>query len=434
MSQSTTLTIPDVEMFKRNALRWAGTFPVAMALDSNHYNHDHYHSFDWVLAADALPDPLMVSNHFYTLQDLTSLLAEGRFYFGFISYDYKNELEALTSSNPDRIGFPVTGFFAPRFLFTLNGNRLTINRNYPEAFELYDQIMHLPQKEKTHNHIATLSCGTDPDTYRSCVNDIRQRIEEGAFYELNYCVEFFAQGVSLDPYETFFRLNDYAQAPFSAFLKWHDRYLLCASPERFLKKTGQKIISQPIKGTNRRAASETENAVQRQNLLNSEKERAENVMIVDLVRNDLSRVAIPGTVQVEELFGVYTFKTVNHLISTITAQVGENINPVQILKSAFPMGSMTGAPKIEVMKYIERYENFRRGLFSGSVGYFNGCDFDFNVVIRSILYNAATGAISIPAGGAITYDSDPEKEYEELMIKIKPMCVALGVESFVNHQ
>ncbi len=217
-------------------------------------------------------------------------------------------------------------------------------------------------------------------------------------------------------------LNRISKAPFAAFLKYQNKHALCASPERYLKKTKDTLISQPIKGTAKRAASKEEDALIKQQLQNDTKEKAENIMIVDLVRNDLSRIAHKGSVQVEELCKVYSFQQVHQMISTIRAKVPPRTHPVTLLQNTYPMGSMTGAPKVAAMTLIEREEETKRGLYSGSIGYFSPeGDFDFNVVIRSILYNRENRYTSFSVGSAITAQSIPEKEWEECLLKAKAM-------------
>ena len=215
--------------------------------------------------------------------------------------------------------------------------------------------------------------------------------------------------------------------PFSAFYKVAHNYLLCASPERYLKKVEDKIYSQPIKGTSKRELNNLiEDENNKMNLLNSEKERAENVMIVDLVRNDLSKICMEGSVKVEELFGIYSFPQVHQMISTISGDLKNDRDLADIFRATFPMGSMTGAPKKKVMELIELYEKTKRGIFSGALGYITPeGDFDFNVVIRSILYNSSDKYLSIQAGSAITFNSNAEKEYEECLLKIEAMKKAL---------
>ncbi|UOQ71128.1 anthranilate synthase component I family protein [Hymenobacter cellulosilyticus] len=257
---------------------------------------------------------------------------------------------------------------------------------------------------------------------------IREDILNGEVYELNLCQEFYAETVALEPVGTFLRLLEASPTPFAGFYKWHDRYLLCASPERFLQKKGPQLISQPIKGTIRRGATPGEDERQRQLLLHDEKERAENLMIVDLVRNDLARVAQTGSVQVPELFGLYSFRHVWQMISTVQAQARPDLGLVDMLRATFPMGSMTGAPKIRAMELIEHYERTKRGLYSGSLGYVTPAgDFDFNVVIRSLQYRAGTGYLSFQVGSAITYDSDPGASTMSVCSRPRPYSKCWGL-------
>lgn len=423
MAETTTITLTDVDAFKNKALHWANQFRVVCLLTNNNYQHNKYPGKEWILAIDSVDETAFGD---YTLEELR------RFHnhsystiFGFLTYDVKNQVEALQSCNFDGQRCPELYFFKPRYLLEINGSKLTVNRNYPETFELIEAIenYNTPQKDTT---AVELKCRTAKETYLVNVEKIRNQIAEGDFYEMNYCLEFFAEDIIIDAVKTFISLNDKAQAPFSSFFKLGDKYLLCASPERFLKKEGAKLISQPIKGTIRKGESEEENTLLQQHLKNDIKEQAENVMIVDLVRNDLAHCSVPGSVQAEELFGIYGFNTVNQMISTVTSTARSDVHFTDIIKCTFPMGSMTGAPKVIVMQTIEQYEDFKRGLYSGSVGYITPeGDFDFNVVIRSILYNEADKYLSVPVGGAITYDSGAEKEYEEVLLKAKATIQAL---------
>jgi len=259
------------------------------------------------------------------------------------------------------------------------------------------------------------------------VAEIQKHIQRGDVYELNYCVEFFSENCSIDMVEAWMEMNEFSPMPFSCFVKWKDKFLACASPERFLAKRNQKIISQPIKGTARRGNNADEDKIIVDRLRHDPKERAENVMIVDLVRNDLGRTAMRNSVVVEDLFGVYTFRNLHQMISTVVSEVAPSISAVDIIKGAFPMGSMTGAPKIRAMELIEKFENTKRGLYSGAVGYFSPTgDFDFNVVIRSLQYNASSKYLSFMVGSAITAKSDPEKEYDECLLKAEAMLRVLA--------
>lgn len=406
------------------ALHWANHFRVVCLLDSNNYPDEKYRSKNWVLAIDALEEICCGKNAFNELKKFQT--KTNSTIFGFFSYDLKNQIENLSSKNPDGINFPELYFFKPRYILEITGSKLTVNRNYPETYELIERIQKITNHKKQTPHKLSIKCRTVKEEYVQHVNSIQKQIEEGDYYELNYCVEFFAEHADIKPVDIVLELNEKSKAPFSCFFKLGHKFLLCASPERFLKKDGTKLIAQPIKGTIRKGKSKAESEKLKAQLQNDLKERAENVMIVDLMRNDLARSSKPGSVKVEELFGVYEFNTLNQMISTITSNVNTN-NVSEIIRNAFPMGSMTGAPKIEVMKNIEHYENFKRGLFSGSVGYISTeNDFDFNVVIRSILYNSDKKYISVPAGGAITYDSVPEKEWEEILLKAKGMMEVLN--------
>lgn len=425
MAETTTITLPYPELFKEQAIVWANQFRVFCLLDSNNYRHKNYSSKEWILAVDAIEEISENKNAFDALKKFSN----GKNVFGFLSYDLKNETEKLESNHVDGLKFPLLYFFKPRYVFEITGNKLTVNRNYPETFELFEAISKqtVPQSENKIKHC--LQPRTSQKKYLSNVKQIQQQIEEGDFYELNYCNEFFSENTELNPVETFLKLNSKSKAPFSSFFKLDEKFVCCASPERFLKKEVTKLISQPIKGTAPLGNTAEENVLLQQRLANDEKEKAENVMIVDLVRNDLARSSKAGTVVVEELCKVYVFETVHQMISTVVSEIDKETHFIDCIKNCFPMGSMTGAPKIEVMKNIEYYEDFKRGLYSGSIGYITDeGNFDFNVVIRSVFYNAATQYLSVRAGGAITYDSIAEKEWEEILLKVKGMLEVLNAE------
>lgn len=337
--------------------------------------------------------------------------------FGFLSYDLKNQLEDLQSQNPDGLGFPVALFFRPKYIFQLRDNELIIHGE-----DVYGEITnHRPPAASTRERVI-ISHRLTREEYIQQVQQVKAHIHKGDIYEMNFCQEFYAEGAVIDPLQAYLKLNEVSEPPFSAFCRFGDRYLISASPERYLKKEGSTLISQPIKGTRQRGLDEIEDQRLKNELQTDEKERSENVMIVDLVRNDLSRVAKKGSVKVEELFGVYSFKQVHQLISTITCELEEGRTFTDAIRASFPMGSMTGAPKVRAMQLIEEYESTRRGLYSGAIGYVdpNG-DIDLSVVIRSILYNAEAKYLSFMAGGAITDRSDPAREYNECLLKAKAM-------------
>jgi len=348
-----------------------------------------------------------------------------------LSYDLKNDVEALTSKNTDGLEFPQLYFFQPKKVFLFSQTVVTLsylNMVDDELQNDWDAILatHVTQKTISKQPIQVLA-RTSKDSYLKKVAAMLQHIKRGDIYEANFCQEFFSEGVTLDPKAAFWKLNELSTPPFATFLKLEQQYVLSASPERYLKKEGTHIVSQPIKGTAKRAVSPMEDAALMLQLQQDPKERSENIMITDLVRNDLSRVAKKGTVAVQELCKIYTFEQVHQMISTIVCEVPESMHPVEIIKKTYPMGSMTGAPKVSAMKIIEKLEDARRGAYSGAIGYFTPSgDFDFNVVIRSILYNAATQYVSFSVGGAITAKSIPEAEYQECLLKAKAMRQVLA--------
>jgi len=265
------------------------------------------------------------------------------------------------------------------------------------------------------------------ESYLEKASKILDHIHRGDIYEANFCMEFFAENAIINPMEKFLKLNEISKSPLAVYFKNNKQFLLSASPERYLKKEGELIISQPIKGTAKRFQDPIEDEKSKNQLASDPKERAENIMVSDLVRNDLSRTAQKGSVKVEELCGIYSFEQVHQMISTITSKLDSQYAVVDLIKTTFPMGSMTGTPKVSVLKIIEELEETKRGLYSGAVGYFTpNSDFDFNVVIRSILYNQEKKYVSFSVGSAITSQSVPESEYEECLLKAKAMREVLS--------
>ncbi len=357
---------------------------------------------------------------------------ENNWKIGFISYDYKNQIEQLSSNHTDEIGFPDEFFFSPQLLVEFSEHKININfdeKIYNEANlkALVHQLSSQEIKKSETLSVKMLPVVTKVNYLKNVVK-LKNHIQLGDIYEINYCQEYVAQEVEINPIDTYFKLNKKSPTPFSCFVKFNDKFLLCASPERFISKQGNKIISQPIKGTIKRGATIQEDETLKTQLQNDPKERSENIMIVDLVRNDLSKIAKRNSVKVDELCEIYTFPQVHQMISTISAELDETIDFKTIIHALFPMGSMTGAPKIRAMQLIEQYEHSKRGLFSGTVGYIkpNG-DFDFNVVIRSILYNSSLKNLSYFVGGAITSLSIPENEYDECLLKAKAIKEVLSL-------
>lgn len=429
MRTSINLQIKNPTAFKKQLLNWSKQFREAIFLDSNNYEQK-YTSFDTILAVDAFTS--IKTDEINAFEDLKQYQQTTKdWLFGYLSYDLKNDTEELKSKNFDGLNFPELFFFQPKKLFLLKDDQLEIkylnmcDDEVEEDLEEIEQIADFSSQNSDSN--LQINQRISQEKYLVKVSNMLEHIHRGDIYEANFCMEFYAENAQINPVEIYQKLNEISEPPFAVFFKNHKQFLLSASPERYLRKENDKIISQPIKGTAKRHDDLAEDEKIKQELISNEKEHSENIMIVDLVRNDLSKTASKGSVEVEELCGIYTFKQVHHLISTVISKVEPDKSPVEIIKTTFPMGSMTGAPKISAMQIIEDLEETKRGLYSGAIGYFTPeNDFDFNVVIRSILYNEENNYVSFSVGSAITSLSIPEKEYEECLLKAKAMREVLS--------
>ncbi|WP_111567052.1 anthranilate synthase component I family protein [Flavobacterium aquaticum] len=421
-----TKDISQFSDFKNQLLNWANQHREVVFLDSNAY-HQKYSSYDAVLAVDAFTS--IKTDYENAFQDLYQYQSQTKdWLFGYLSYDLKNDTEALHSNNFDGLDFPDLFFFQPKKLFLIKENELEIQylRLCDDEIDSdFEEILSITTNTH-HPSSITIKQRISKENYLSKVSKMLEHIHRGDIYEANFCMEFYAENAQIEPLEIYQKLNAISEPPFAVYFKNNFQYLLSASPERYLRKDGNKVISQPIKGTARRSFDIEQDEQLKSDLAQNEKERSENIMIVDLVRNDLSHTATKGSVQVEELCEIYTFKQVHQMISTIVSEVENTTSPIEILRTTFPMGSMTGAPKISAMQIIETLEETKRGLYSGAVGYFNpNGDFDFNVVIRSILYNSKNQYLSFSVGSAITSQSISENEYEECLLKAKAMFEVL---------
>ena len=414
------------DQFKTQALLWAANFDSACYFDSNNYS-DPYSAFDVCIAAGVISE--ISANAGNAFDQLFNFRKNNPgFVLGFFSYDLKNETENLVSENPDYLGFPDLYFFVPQNRIFLKGKEVFITSLNTK--KVWDEIhqQSIPANPSA-NFNGKLNHRISQGAYFEKIEKIRNHIQKGDLYELNLCQEFFSENTTINPVNTFLNLNAISPTPFAAFFKMGRRYIISATPERFLSRRKNKLISQPIKGTAKRHAKADDDELSKKELLSNKKELSENVMIVDLVRNDMTRSARPGSVQVEELFGIYSFTQVHQLISTVVCEVKKGLSNVDIIRNTFPMGSMTGAPKISAMQLIEKYEESKRGIYSGALGYFSeDGSFDFNVVIRTILYDANSGYLSFQTGSAITIDSDAGKEYEECLLKAEAIFSVLKKE------
>lgn len=419
MKLTAEFPVADDKEFKIKMLNWANQFGVFCFLDNHHYRFEKP-AFDCLLGAGKKRDITAAAGTAF--QSLKKFSAPGKSYlFGHFGYDLKNETEQLHSGNYDGIHFPDLYFFEPEIVLHLSEGKLVIHAdsNLQEIFSAVSAAS--AAAGKLLKGFTEINSRFQKQEYIDAVKKLQAHILRGDCYEINFCQEFYAENIQIDPVMLYAGLSQSSPNPFSALYKLNNRYCICASPERYLKKSGNRLISQPIKGTASRNLQDKEvDDANRQRLLDSEKERSENTMVVDLVRNDLSRVCRKGSVKVTELHGVYSFPQVHQMISTVQGEADAGTNWVDIIRATFPMGSMTGVPKKSVMELIERYEKTRRGLFSGAVGYVTpDGDFDFNVVIRSLLYNDTARYLSYQAGSAITFKSSATEEYEECLLKVE---------------
>ena len=401
-------------------LHWSRQFSILLFLDSNDYPSAHS-GYECLLGVNAVSvigsdasDSLAAIHQWHLLHN--------DWLFGHISYDFKNTLEPkLSSSHSSGLAFPVIQFFCPAIVCFIDRDKETfcIECLGQDPHTVYHEILNTPVSPKEVKLPSLQFTQRIPkQEYLSTIDALREHIRNGDCYEINFCNEGFVESAVISPVEVFQMLNTLSPAPFAAFYRLNDQFMMCASPERYLMKHGETLLSQPIKGTSKRENDATKDQASKLSLQNSMKDRAENVMIVDLVRNDLARSCQLGSVQVPELFGIHSFPQVHQMVSTITGHLRPGVPFTNALRYSFPMGSMTGAPKVKVMQLIENYERSYRGLFSGTVGYITPSgNFDFNVVIRSIFYNEASRYLSYQTGGAITYDSDAVQEWEEMRLK-----------------
>jgi len=414
----TTFHPDELNRIKAKMLNWLKPFGIFVYLDNNQYANGP-NRYEVLVAAG-------VKKHF-------GCFPPGRlprWLFGHLSYDMKNTIETgLHSRHDERIGFPESYWFEPEtVLYIPHGSScLCIEGKNPQ--QIYESLLLTASSfQGTRRQPVSWKLHFSKKEYLDTLRNIQQHIVNGDCYELNFCIEACCTFVKIDPLDTFVRLNAINPAPYACLYRKDNSWLIGASPERFLFKSAHRIYAQPIKGTIGRGCDKAEDDLLKQHLYESIKDRAENIMIVDLMRSDLAKCCIPGSIQATELFGLYAFPQVHQMISTIEGRLRPDAGVADILRSTFPMGSMTGAPKIKVMELIEEYEGSRRGIYSGTVGYINPeGDFDFNVVIRSLMYNSRTRYLAYQTGGAITYDSIPEQEWEEVRLKAKAMEAVFAV-------
>ncbi len=363
-----------------------------------------YHTQDWLFLAGNSPIATGIQQAVSENPD---------WYFGHLCYDLKNDFHGLTTQfhTPN---YPLQQWIRADWVVQKKDGNLQVLKGKPLEEQAFQSTAYSAEW-------LSLSPAVSKENYLNDLRTIQEYIRNGACYELNYCFPFqgHIQG-DFNPWSFFYALHERSPMPFANFYQTPEIWAMGASPERYLRKKGNQVISQPIKGTRRRCETSDEELVAE--LRGSEKENAEHIMIVDLMRNDLAKFCQPGSVEVPELKEVYTFPRVHQMISTVQGLLLDENTGLDVLLDAFPMGSMTGAPKRRVMEIIDEVEHFSRGLYSGSIGYIQpDGDFDFNVVIRSLVVERATGKANMGVGGAITFLSDPEEEYDECRLKASPI-------------
>jgi para-aminobenzoate synthetase component 1 len=425
LKNENAFSVEDIILFKEKMLNWANRFNIFSFLDNHGYSFEEP-AFECMLAAGC--------KRSFAFTDEDSFAELQQFYttnpswlFGHLGYNAGKK--AYTGEKKPEIDFGDGFFFEPEVLIKISGNQILITADdQADAARVFKEISSFTiTHDSGQNHLNILPV-INKQQYIAAIENLQRHIKRGDCYEINFCQQFVAENAVIDPVKIYQKLSSLSPAPFGAFYKLRDQYCLCASPERFLKKEGQTLISQPIKGTSRRDhLNKQHDQENKAGLLRSAKEKSENVMIVDLVRNDLSIIAEKGSVFVKELFGLYSFPQVHQMISTIQATLAPEKGFADALNACFPMGSMTGAPKKRVMELIEEYEAGSRGLFSGSIGYITPqADFDFNVVIRSIFYDSAKQYVSFSAGSGITFYCEAESEYDECISKAEAMMKVLA--------
>jgi len=370
---------------------------------------------------------------------------------GYLGYDLCHFIERLPSIAQDDLNLPQSylAFYDAVLAFDhLEGRVYLVSTGFPELEEarrLRRARMRLEEmKERVcsshpvtataprnvrENKGITLESNFTPEEYIEAVSRVREYIASGDVFQVNLSQRFEAE-LEIPPWELYRRLREVNPAPFASYLNFEGVTIVSASPERFLKVRQGLVETRPVKGTRPRGQSPEEDAALAQELLHSAKDRAENVMIVNLERNDLGRVCRYGTVKVTELAILETFPTVFHLTSTVIGHLSENKSNIDLLKATFPGGSITGAPKVRAMELIDELEPTQRSVYTGSIGYlgFNG-DLDINIVIRTLLVKG--GRVYFQVGGGVVYDSDPEEEYQETLDKAKALIQALKLASRV---
>ncbi len=397
--------------FRRKALSWVQHFPFACYLNGHSY----------VLPYGPFPEVLAVGNKPVLEEEIFKTPERC---FGFFGYDHSFSQQGKNKNEAIQTGFPKAAFFEAACQIQFFEKEIVIRASLPD--DVWNEIQTTPAFLDESLISSPFKAETSKDEYLQKVEKIKELIREGWIYELNYC-QYFEKEKAISGLSAYLKLEENMPMPFSGWMKFPGFEIASASPERFLKHQNGKLISQPIKGTIKRGKNEEEDAQLKFQLLHSEKERAENLMIVDLVRNDLASVSKIGSTGVDELFGIYAYPSVFQMISTVSSHLEKEKSLLDSIAACFPMGSMTGAPKKEVMRRIEELETRKRGPFSGCLGYVDpDGNFDFNVLIRSLFVDYQQNKTFFGVGSAITIDAQAAHEWEECQVKASKILSIFG--------
>lgn len=347
-------------------------------------------------------------------------------WFGYLGYGLKDTLENLEKDQPGWLQMPHLQMmrFANIYQFDHESQTLTLWSNgESQPIALNQQI-----SPTVIPPVSNITSNMTRSEYLQKAAHVIERIHAGDLYQANLTRKFYGEfGESPDCFQLFKKLSEVSPAPYSAFIKLHDTCIVSSSPESFLNiDASGNITTRPIKGTAPRGIDKKSDIELRKKLSKSEKDRAENLMIVDLMRNDLARSCLAGSVTTNSLFDITTHATIHHLSSTVSGKKASCNSTIDAVKAAFPPGSMTGAPKIHAMNLCSKLEQQERGVYSGGIGWFGGdgsCD--LSVVIRTLIIR--DNKFEFQVGGGIVADSTPEKELEELISKAKGIAIALNL-------
>jgi len=349
--------------------------------------------------------------------------------FGHLCYEWGDLWQRSIGRHATEGKFPLSRWMVPRWVVEWSRGDAVLHALPGDEVSARAFAEHLSTARPAHVPVSGMewSCRTSRETYLRNARRLMRHIQRGDIYELNYCIERTCEVKSWDPFAAFDQMLRRTQAPFAGFHRLDGRFALCASPERFLAFDGARLVGQPMKGTRPRSPNAAEDDRLRDELAGDAKERSENIMALDVMRHDLSRVAASRSVRVDELCAVHSFPQVHQMVSTVSARIRDGQTPFDAVRAAFPMASMTGAPKIRAMELIDEVEDQARGLYSGTLGFFapDGTA-DLNVVIRTVLYDEATGRASLSTGSALTAACDPEQEWEECELKAHTVMNALA--------